>query len=179
MVELPHSIVAPPAMSRTAVSALFFANGLIAGCWSVFVPAIQRNLSIGESAIGLLILIGASAGFAGLLLSGPIIARVGSKAVATVAGLALAPGLLVLSLATDYAVAISLFVLFFLSMSVMDVAMNANGSDVSAPPAARSCRPSTVSGASARWWAPAWAGLAWPAWARPDWRSPPWRCAPA
>ncbi len=126
--SLPRHPIAP--VSRAAVSALFLANGLIAGCWSVFVPVIQRNLAIGESRMGLLILIGASAGFLGLLASGPAIARIGSKAVATIAGLALAPGLLLMSLATDYAVAVALFVLFFVSMSVMDVAMNANGSDV-------------------------------------------------
>ena len=41
--------------ARLAVSALFLANGLISGCWSVFVPAIKGNLAIGESVMGLLI----------------------------------------------------------------------------------------------------------------------------
>ena len=118
------------ASPRAAVSALFLANGIVAGCWSVFVPAIQRNLAIGEQAMGILILIGASAGFVGLMLAGPLIARVGSRMVATIAGLGLAPGLLLLSQADAYAVAVGLFVLLFVAMSVMDVAMNANGSDV-------------------------------------------------
>lgn len=118
----------PP--SRLAVSALFLANGFVSGLWSVFVPVVQDNLSIGESVMGLLILIGASAGFVGLMLSGFAIHYVGSRAVAVTAGLALAPALLLLSTATDFWVAVGFFVLMFMAMSIMDVAMNANGADV-------------------------------------------------
>ncbi len=116
--------------ARIAVSALFLANGLIAGFWSVFVPVVQTNLGIGESAMGLLILIGASAGFVGLMLSGLLIARVGSRPMAIASGLLLAPGLLILAQATQFNFAVLFFVLLFLSLSVMDVAMNANGADV-------------------------------------------------
>ena len=118
----------PP--SRLAVSALFLANGFVSGLWSVFVPVVQGNLSIGESVMGLLILIGASAGFVGLMLSGFAIHWLGSLAVAVAAGLALAPALLLLSTATDFWVAVGFFVVMFMAMSVMDVAMNANGADV-------------------------------------------------
>lgn len=116
--------------ARIAVSALFLANGLIAGFWSVLVPVIQKNLGIGESVMGLLILIGASAGFVGLLLSGLLIARLGSRPLAAISGLMLAPGLLILVQASQFNLAALFFVLLFLSLSVMDVAMNANGADV-------------------------------------------------
>ena len=115
--------------ARLAVCALFLANGFTAGLWSVFVPVVQRNLGIGESEMGLLILIGASAGFIGLMLSGLLVSRLGSRLVATVSGLALAPGLLLLSSASQFGVAVACFVIFFLAMSVMDVAMNANGAE--------------------------------------------------
>jgi predicted MFS family arabinose efflux permease len=118
----------PP--SRLAVSALFLANGLVAGLWSVFVPVVQENLAIGESVMGLLILIGASAGFMGLSFSGLAIHWLGSRSVAVVAGLALAPALLLLSTAADFWIAVGFFILMFTAMSVMDVAMNANGADV-------------------------------------------------
>jgi len=115
---------------RMAVSALFLANGLVSGLWSVFVPVAQENLGIAESLMGLLILIGASAGFAGLVASGVAIAKFGSRIVATFAGLLLAPALFLLSTAAEFWVAVGWFVVLFLSMSVMDVAMNANGADV-------------------------------------------------
>jgi predicted MFS family arabinose efflux permease len=118
------------AAMRMSVSALFLANGLVAGFWSVFVPAVQANLGIGETLMGLLILIGASAGFVGLMLSGLAVSRFGSRAVAVTAGLMLAPALALLSTATQFEAAVAFFVFFFLSMSVMDVAMNANGADV-------------------------------------------------
>ncbi|MCB1459471.1 MAG: MFS transporter [Nitratireductor sp.] len=115
--------------ARLAVSALFLANGFTAGLWSVFVPVVQRNLGIGEADMGWLILTGASAGFVGLMLSGILVARMGSRPVAVLSGLALAPGLLLLSTASQFTVAVAFFVLFFLAMSIMDVAMNANGAE--------------------------------------------------
>ncbi len=116
--------------ARTAVSALFLANGLVAGLWSVFVPVVQGNLRIEESAMGLLILFGALGGFGGLMLSGLLIARTGSRPVAVAAGLLMAPGLLILAQATSFLPAVMFFVLLFVAISVMDVAMNANGADV-------------------------------------------------
>lgn len=116
--------------ARAAVSALFLANGLVAGFWSVFVPAVQRNLGIEESLMGILILVGASAGFVGLMLSGLLVARLGSRPVAVAAGLLMAPGLLIMAQMTSFAPAVAAFVLLFVSISVMDVAMNANGADV-------------------------------------------------
>ena len=116
--------------ARGAVSALFLANGMISGFWSVLVPVVQNNVGIGESAMGLLILIGALAGFAALLASGVAISTLGSGPVAIGAGLSLAPGLLILTQASSFAAAVSCFVLLFTAMSVMDVAMNTNGAQV-------------------------------------------------
>jgi fucose permease len=117
-------------LARVAVSALFLANGLVAGLWSVFVPVVQKNLGIAESAMGLLILFGALAGFGGLMLSGLLISRFGSRPIAVIAGLAMAPGLLILAQATAFIPAVVFFVLLFTSISIMDVAMNANGAEV-------------------------------------------------
>jgi MFS family permease len=116
--------------ARAAVSALFLANGLVAGFWSVFVPAVQGNLGIEESLMGILILVGASAGFVGLMLSGLLVARLGSRPVAVAAGLLMAPALLIMAQMESFAPAVAAFVLMFVSISVMDVAMNANGADV-------------------------------------------------
>jgi len=117
-------------LARAAVSALFLANGLVAGLWSVFVPVVQKNLGIAESGMGLLILFGALAGFGGLLLSGLLISRFGSRPIAVLTGLAMAPGLLILAQATAFVPAVVFFVLLFTSISIMDVAMNANGAEV-------------------------------------------------
>ncbi len=128
----PHALaplVLKP-LARAAVSALFLANGIVAGFWSVFVPVVQKNLGIAESSMGLLILFGALAGFGGLMLSGLLISRFGSRPIAVIAGLAMAPGLLILAQASAFVPAVLFFVLLFTSISIMDVAMNANGAEV-------------------------------------------------
>jgi MFS family permease len=123
---LEKKFVATPA-GLAAVAAFFFANGLTVGCWTVLVPVILVNLGISESAMGLLILAGSAAGFCVLVFTGRLIAALGSKTITVLASVALAPALLFLAAAPTFAIAVTLFVYFFIAMSVMDVAMNANG----------------------------------------------------
>ncbi|HEU0223461.1 MAG TPA: hypothetical protein VFR34_14790, partial [Paracoccaceae bacterium] len=114
--------------ARAAVAAAFFANGLVSGSWALLVPVILARLGITESDVGLLILAGGSAGFLGLLAAPRAIGYFGSRAVCVAAGLALAPALLIMAAAPSYPLAGLAFVYLFLALSVMDVAMNANGS---------------------------------------------------
>lgn len=122
--------VRPASRARVAISAAFFANGLAAGSWALLVPVLIRQLGVTESDIGILILMGGAAGFLGLLTSARLIGRFGSRAVVLAAGIALAPALGAMALAPSYAAAAVAFIYLFLCLSIMDVAMNANGADV-------------------------------------------------
>jgi fucose permease len=116
--------------ARAAVSAAFAANGFAAGSWSPLVPVLMDRLGIDKGDVGFLILAGGTAGLAGLLAAPRLIGRLGSRAVAIAAGLLLAPGPLLMALAPSHAVAALAFVWLFLFLSVMDVAINANGAEL-------------------------------------------------
>lgn len=116
--------------ARIAVLAAFLGNGLVAGSWSLLVPELMAGLGVAEAAIGLLILAGGSAGFAGLLAAPALLRRAGARAVCVGAGIALVPGLGLMAAAPSFPAAALAFVWLFLALSVMDVAMNAAGSVV-------------------------------------------------
>ncbi len=116
--------------ARLAVLIMFFLNGAVFGSWVSRIPDVQLRLGLGEGALGL-VLLGIAAGvITALTLAGGFIARFGSRTV-TIAGaavlclllppLALMPGAMALW--------INLFV-FGAAMSLMDVAMNAQGVEV-------------------------------------------------
>lgn len=116
--------------ARAAVSAAFFANGLVAGSWAPLVPVILLALDLTESDVGLLILAGGAAGFLGLLAAPGAIARLGSRRVCIAGGLAAVPAPFLMASAPSWGLAMLAFVHLFLALSVMDVAMNANGAAV-------------------------------------------------
>ena len=116
--------------ARLAVLTMFFLNGAIFGSWVSRIPDVQVRLGLSEGTLGL-VLLGIAAGvIAALTLAGGFIARFGSRTV-TIAGavalclllppLALMPGAIALW--------VNLFV-FGAAMSLMDVAMNAQGVEV-------------------------------------------------
>jgi len=111
--------------SRIAILAMFFINGALLANWVARIPAIQENLSLSESALGLS-LIGVSAGvlFA-LSLAGGLIARYSSRRVTFWAAGMFCLLLPLPALATNV---LTLFAaLFFVggAISMQDMAMNA------------------------------------------------------
>lgn len=115
----------PAVWSRVGVTAIFFLNGGAFATWAARVPAVQQalGLSAGQLALGLL---GLSIGsVVGLVGTGVLTARMGSK-VSAFAGLAaLCAGLPLISLAGSPLVLIGVLALFGLGHSILDVAMNA------------------------------------------------------
>ncbi|GAB4432380.1 MAG: MFS transporter [Anaerolineae bacterium] len=117
-------------MARWAVVAMFFANGALLANWLSRIPQIQANLAMSEGDLGLVLMGMAIGVLTALTMSGGLIARFGSRAV-TAGG-----GVLVCLLLPFFALmpnAVALWVNLFLygaAMSIMDVAMNAQGVDV-------------------------------------------------
>jgi len=116
--------------SRNAVSAVFFANGFIVGCWAILVPVIINNLAINESTMGLIILTGGLSAILALVASSRLIQLFGARAVMVTAALILAPALLMLVKSTSIGFAMSVFVLFMTALACQDVAMNANAAEL-------------------------------------------------
>lgn len=112
--------------ARWAVSALFFANGLVVGSWAPKLPAMMARLEIQESVAGLLVLALGLGSVCLMPVFGALVARRGSAWAVKLAAVLFAPSLVWISLApTVWAVAVAVLV-FGALIGGMDVAMNAN-----------------------------------------------------
>lgn len=112
--------------ARAAVSALFFANGLVVGSWAPKLPAMMGRLDIGEAVAGLLVLALGIGSICLMPVFGALVARRGSAHAVKLAAVLFAPSLIWMSLApTVWAVAATVLVFGGL-IGGMDVAMNAN-----------------------------------------------------
>ena len=127
--------------ARWAVSALFFANGLVVGSWAPKLPAMMARLGIGEPVAGLLVLALGVGSICLMPVFGALVARRGSAHAVRLAAMLFTPSLIWISLApTTWAVAAAVLVFGGL-IGGMNVAMNANAVAVErARRRARSCR---------------------------------------
>jgi predicted MFS family arabinose efflux permease len=116
--------------ARWAVVAMFFINGAMFANWVSRIPQIQEGLALSEGGLGV-VLLGIAVGvLAALSLAGGLIARYGSRMVTALGAISiclLLPGLAIMPSAA--ALWVNLF-LFGGAMSLMDVAMNAQGVEV-------------------------------------------------
>jgi fucose permease len=121
------------ARRRLALFALFFVPGLAISSWVTRTPAIRDLLGASTAEMGL-VLFGLSAGsMAGILSSGPLVARLGTRPVA-ITGMSIVVASLP-TIALGAAVSQSVIVaaglfLFGLGMGGGEVAMNIEGADV-------------------------------------------------
>lgn len=115
---------------QKAISAVFFANGLIVGCWALLVPVIVANLAINESDMGLIILVGGGAAVAALATSPMLIKRFGVRGVITLSGAILALSVFAVQQAQSMASAIAFVLLTMSALATQDVAMNTNAVDL-------------------------------------------------
>ena len=112
---------------RRAVTLAFLANGLAVASFLVRVPDVRDLLELREAALGV-VLSGAAVGvILGLVLSGSIAARAGSRRL-TLVGAATAMSVLPLTgLARSPVILVLLLVLLGAGSAMMDVGMNAQG----------------------------------------------------
>ena len=116
-----------PRVSRRAVSATFFQNGLLTGGWALHIPLIMERLSITEGTMGLIIVVFGVGSLAAMLGLGPWIDRHGSREV-TFLG-AVGSSFFLAALALTGSVWTTALVAFFVGLLIggVDLAMNANG----------------------------------------------------
>ncbi len=112
--------------ARWAVSALFFANGLVVGSWAPKLPAMMARLEIGESVAGLLVLALGLGSICLMPVFGALVARRGSAWAVKRAAALFTPSLIWISLAPTVWAAAATVLVFGALIGGMDVAMNAN-----------------------------------------------------
>jgi fucose permease len=115
---------------RIAVSAVFFLHGVASGMWIARIPAVQETLALSVGALGLALLGGGLGSLLALLPGGALVARYGSRLVALWAPLPACLALALLALAANGPTLFLALVLWGASASVLDVAMNAQGSAI-------------------------------------------------
>ena len=90
---------------KAATFVIFVGTGITYASWVTRTPAIRSSLGVGTGGMGLIIL-GLSIGsMAGLLLAGPVVARVGARHVITAAATIASLGLLTVGLGSGFAIA--------------------------------------------------------------------------
>ncbi|MGY6710001.1 MAG: MFS transporter [Rhizobiaceae bacterium] len=111
---------------RWAVAAAFFVNGFLLGGWALQIPALMSRLQIGETALGLLILVLGAGALVAMPWCGFLIGRIGSRPVLLAFAFLASPGLLLVALLSHVALAVPVLFVFGAALGGMDVAMNAN-----------------------------------------------------
>ncbi|MFD6057919.1 MFS transporter [Rhodococcus wratislaviensis] len=90
---------------KTATFVIFVGTGITYASWVTRTPAIRSSLGVGTGDMGLIIL-GLSIGsMAGLLLAGPVVARIGARHVITAAAAVASLGLFTVGLGSGVAIA--------------------------------------------------------------------------
>lgn len=113
--------------ARYAVVATFILNGITAGSFVARVPDIKRHFQLSDGQLGLLLFC-TSVGVLGILtIAGRIIAKYGSKPIATISTIALALSLIAAGWLPSVAIAAIAFVFLGSMLALQDVAMNTHG----------------------------------------------------
>lgn len=120
------SALFPVRAGRVAAATMFFANGFLMGSWAPQIPELMRRLAIGETMLGLLILVFGVGALVAMPACGMAMARYGSRNVLRGFALASIIGLLVVALADNLSAAVPALFVLGAVVGAMDVAMNTN-----------------------------------------------------
>jgi len=118
--------------ASAATYAAFIGSGFAFASWAARIPQVRDRLELDPSTLGLVLLAGAAGSLLALPLSGPVVARLGSRRTVMAMALLLALGMAVVALgylAGTAPVVVGLFLLGF-GNGAWDVAMNVQGTVV-------------------------------------------------
>lgn len=116
--------------ARRAISAIFLLNGAGIGAWAVHVPTVQARAGFDTATLGLLLLTIAGGAMAAMPLCGALIARHGSRRLTLGSALLFPIMLAALVGASSPAFLFVFAFLFGAANGTLDVAMNANATEV-------------------------------------------------
>lgn len=118
--------------ARWSISTIFLLNGAAIGLWAAHVPLVRARAGLDTGALGLLLLTIAAGAVASMPLSGWLTGRLGTRPVVRASGWALALSAALLMNVEGGAPLFLAAFLFGAGNGVLDVAMNANASEVEA-----------------------------------------------
>ena len=112
--------------ARLAVFSIFALSGVICSLWSTSLPTVNSRLHLGETRLGVVLLLTAAGAVAVMPLTGRLCDRLGSRAVLRVGAPLSALTLVGPALARGYPVLLGLACLLGVGIGSLDVAMNAH-----------------------------------------------------
>ncbi len=115
---------------RWAVAALFFVNGFVMGAWAPQIPLLLPRYGITEFTLGMLILLIGVGAVSAMLFAGKLIAAYGSRRMALMFGVLMAPMLPLVVLAPNLVLLALCLIFLGGALGCMDVSMNANAVEV-------------------------------------------------
>jgi hypothetical protein len=115
------------ARARWAVRAQFAALGLTGGAWRAHMPSLKARYGVDERGLALLLLAVAAGALLSLLFAGRMVGWLGVRPAVRVAVLGMAGGLAMALHWPGWVVLLPALVLFGAAMSLLDVAINAEG----------------------------------------------------
>lgn len=130
MKPTPHSTSASLGQARWSISTVFLLNGAGIGLWAAHVPVVQARTGIDTATLSMLLLTIAAGALLAMPLMGGFTARWGTRRMVLVAGFAFAAMLAVVMGLTDLRLLFPAAFVFGISNGALDVAMNANASEV-------------------------------------------------
>src|SRR5215208_614749 len=108
----------------------FLVTGLVSASWAARIPAIQEQLGLVPSQLGVAVLALEAGAVAGLPLGGRLAARFGARAALRAGFTAYAPALALAGLAPSLGALTAALALMAAGNSVVDVALNAGGAEL-------------------------------------------------
>jgi predicted MFS family arabinose efflux permease len=110
--------------------AQFFIAGALFATWGVHVPSVKAHYALGERALAVAMLASGVGALIALMLAGRVVGRYGPRAVTNVLGLACCTSIGLLLSFDRYAALLALMFAYGVAVSLMDVAINAEASEI-------------------------------------------------
>ena len=126
----PDRTAAPLWPQRFATLGVFLANGLGIGSWAAAIPRLKADLALSDAGLSIALMAFAAGAIVAMLLMGAFGHRLRSGPASVIAGFAFAGALAVLGFAHLLETLSAATFLAGMTNGAMDVAMNANASDV-------------------------------------------------
>lgn len=116
--------------ARWATRLQFAVLGALAGAWGAHIPSFKRHFAIDEGQLALVLLAAGAGAIAALLVAGRVVARLGARGTVLGGGLLMALALGLFLQMPSLALVWPLALAFGLGMSLFDVAINTEGSEL-------------------------------------------------
>ena len=126
----PDRTVATPWPQRLATLGIFVANGMGIGCWAAAIPRVKADLALSDATLSVALLSFAAGAIIAMPLMGLFSHRLRSGPASVIAGLGFAAVLAALGFARSLEALSAATFLAGATHGAMDVAMNANASDL-------------------------------------------------